>query len=511
MSSRRFTPPLRIDGVPSAPPISHATTMSTPAVVVPLTSSGIGGTSHTVTAIRTLISALLALATLLAPRTATAQGASVYTHSACMLARAAAGVADPCADGSAIFYGPAALALQPAVLSVGVIPIHTESTFTFDTTGARFESRQGTAWVPHVWAAFRPSSRLGAGLGLWAPYGLETRWPLSFEGRFTGYDNKLASVYIQPTVAYQVIPRRLSLGAGLDIVRGSVEIHQRRDLATTLIPGTTIPFAALGVPLGTDFADLALDVDAWTATFHIGAQALITDRLSLGIRYLHTAHLDLDGPAAFRQIETGIPLPAGNPFGLPPGTPIDVVLAPLFDLGAPLSDQPVSTDLTLPNQFVVGLRYRATEPLHLLFDYQWTGWRHFDEAALAFPRAPADTLFLDFRSTSTFRLGADYAPSRLWAFRGGVVYNNAAESDVSVSPLLPEARRWTFTTGLGYRIADHFRADAGFEYVAQADRRGHVRPRTSRAQTAAQINRGTYESHALAVGLTLRYTFTGAK
>jgi long-chain fatty acid transport protein len=327
-----------------------------------------------------------------------------------------------------------------------------------------------------------------------------------------GYHNKLSSIYIQPTLAYQAVRRRLALGAGLDIVRGSVEIHRRTDLATTLIPGTNLTFAALGVPAGTDFADLALRVHAWSATFHVGVEALLSKRLSIGARYLHTAHLDLDeGSADFTEIETGFPLPPGNPFGLLPGTPIDLVLAPLFAPGGPLSDQQFSTDLTFPNQFVAGLRFLATPPLRLLLDYQWTGWRHVDQAALAFQRAPADTLFLDFRNTSTVRLGADYALSPLWALRAGIIYNNAAEPDVSVSPLLPEARRWSFTTGFGYRLDTSFYADAGVEYVAQADRRGHVRPRTSRAQTAAELNRGTYESHAVAVALTLWYGLGGRR
>jgi long-chain fatty acid transport protein len=457
-----------------------------------------------------LAAALLAAA--LAPPLLSAQGFGVYTHSGCMIGRASAGVADPCADGSAVFHGPAALAFQPGALAVGIVPIHTKSTFTFDSTGARFGSRQGTTWVPHAWATFRPAPRVGVGIGLWAPNGLRTRWPLNFEGRFVGYRNELSTIYIQPTIAYQAVRRRLALGAGLDIVRGAIEIHQRRDLATTLIPGTDITFAALGVPLGTDFADLALKAHDWTASFHLGIEAILSDRFSLGARYLHTAHLDLDGGTArFTEIETGLPLPAGNPFGLPPGTPIDLVLAPLFAPGGPLSDQRFNTDLTLPNQFVVGLRFLAAEPLRLLLDYQWTGWRHVDQAPIDFERAPADTLFLDFRNTSTIRLGADYALSSLWALRAGVLYNNAAEPDVSVSPLLPEARRWTFSTGFGYRIADHFYADAGIEYVAQADRRGHVRPRTSRSQTAEELNRGVYESHAVAVGVTLWYALGGRR
>lgn len=448
----------------------------------------------------------------LAAQHLSAQGAGVYTHSACMIARAAAGVADPCADGSAVFYGPAALALQPVALSAGIVPLYTKSTFIFDGTGARFGSEQGTTWIPHAWATARPADRVGLGLGFWAPFGLRTRWPLDFEGRFVGYRNELSSIYIQPTIAYQAVRRRLAFGAGLDIVRGAVEIHRRIDLATTLIPGTTIPFAALGIPLGTDFADLALDADAWAATFHLGVEAILSDRLSLGARYLHSAHLNLnDGTAAFTQIETGIPLPPDNPFDLPPGTPIDLVLAPLFVPGGPLSEQGVSSDLTLPNQFVVGLRFLAASTLRLLLDYQWTGWHHFDEAPLRFQRAPTDTLFLLFRNTSTIRLGTDYQIAPLWAIRAGIYYNNAAEPDIGVSPLLPEARRWAFTTGVGYRIAKRFHGDVGFEYLAQADRRGRVRPQTSRDQTAAELNVGIYEAHAVAVGVTLSYILGRAR
>src|SRR5947199_302817 len=83
-------------------------------------------------------------------------------------------------------------------------------------------------------------------LVLFAPYGLETRWPLAFDGRFAGYKNILQSLYIQPTLAYQVSPR-LSLGAGLDVVLGKVELNQRLDLADQLVP---LP----GVPAGTRFS-----------------------------------------------------------------------------------------------------------------------------------------------------------------------------------------------------------------------------------------------------------------
>src|SRR5690606_24022163 len=125
---------------------------------------------------------------------------------------------------------------------------------------------------------------------------------------------------------------------------------------------------------------------------------------------LHTAHLrEDDGSAEFRQTRTGFPLPAGNPFGLPAGTPVDVVLAPLFQPGGTLSDQRLRTELTLANQLVLGARYLAGTRVALFADYQWTGWDTFDEAPLDFQRAPDEVLLLDWENTSTFRFGAEYA------------------------------------------------------------------------------------------------------
>ncbi|MCZ6753857.1 MAG: long-chain fatty acid transporter, partial [Gemmatimonadetes bacterium] len=49
----------------------------------------------------------LALGALALPTTASAQGFSVYEHSACAMGRAGATVADPCLDGSSMFFNPA--------------------------------------------------------------------------------------------------------------------------------------------------------------------------------------------------------------------------------------------------------------------------------------------------------------------------------------------------------------------------------------------------------------------
>lgn len=448
---------------------------------------------------------VIPLVALLAAGSLHAQGLSIHSHSGCALARNSTGVAEPCLDGSAVFYNPAALASQRGVVSGGAIALYSKSTFTFDGTGEAFDSRQGTEIAPHGWFVARLAPRIGAGIGFWAPYGLSTAWPLDFEGRYDGYDNTLRGIYIQPTVAAELIPERLALGAGVAAVYGNVEVFRRIDLATRAIPGTGLTFGDIGVPEGTDFADVRLKVDDWSATFHVGLQFRPSDRWSFGARYLHTAHLDLTGTADFREIPTGFLLPPGNPFGLPAGTPIDVVLAPQFDPGGPLSNQRLNTEITLPNQLVAGLRFSATSTTKLFLDYQWTGWSEFDRAVLDLENAPADTIFLDYEDASTYRIAVEYAPRDALTVRGGILHNTAAAPAVSVDPLLPEAKRTSFAAGLGLGITERFTADVGLEVLFQKERRGRVRPRTSADQTAADLNVGRYSAHGVFGGVTFSY------
>jgi long-chain fatty acid transport protein len=436
-----------------------------------------------------------------------AQGSSVYAQSACMTARAGAGVAAPCADGSAIFYNPAALATQQSTLGLGVAGIRSGGSFIHDGTGTEVKRDVAVTPVPHGWANFRATDRLAVGVGVWAPYGLGIEWPESFEGRFVGYDNSLRALYIQPTVAYQLIPDVLSLGVGFDYVRSSVNITQRLDLANqaTPIPGRT--FGDLGIPRGTDFAEAILEGDGTGTGWHVGMQ-MQTRRFDVGMRYLHGVKASFDDAVAhFHPIATGLVLPAGNPFGLPAGTPVDALVASAFEPQKPLCHQALSTEMTFPSQFVAGLRVRLSPQLALLGDYQWTEWKSFDEFPLAFEYAPRSTLILDYRNTSTVRLAVDYAATDALQLRGGFIRNTAATPDETVTPLLPEAERTYLAAGLGYRFADRLTADMGYQYIHQDDRRGRVQPRPTREFGAEDLNVGVYTSTGHILGLTLSYEF----
>lgn len=84
------------------------------------------------------------------PAALQAQGSAVQTHSSCATATGAAGVANPCEDGSAVLFNPAALALQPSVVGIGWTGITTSGAFVFDPAqgGQVFERESQTSSVP---------------------------------------------------------------------------------------------------------------------------------------------------------------------------------------------------------------------------------------------------------------------------------------------------------------------------------------------------------------------------
>ena len=464
----------------------------------------------------------IAVAALAGPATVQAQGSNVMQHTACATARAAAGAAAPCEDGSAVLFNPAALANQQSVVGLSVTAIGTEGGFTFDT-GESVQRDLTFTPVPSGFLNYRIGDRLAAGFGVFAPFGLGVEWPVcpaanprgceaNFEGRYVGFDNTLRNVFLQPTVAYQVAPW-LSLGAGLDVVLSSIEINQRVDLATTPTGATNpvtrnpLTFAELGVPRGTDFAEARLAGEGTGFTFNVGAQARLTEQLSLGVRYIHSTEVDLDGDANFTPVATGLTLAQGNPLGAPAGTPVDALLASQFASGA-LQDQGLSTSLTLPRMLTVGAAFTPMESLRFLADYQYTGWESFDVARIDFAGTGIDTdLVLDYQNTHTYLLAGEFGARDGLLVRAGFRYNTAAERDASVSPLLPEAERNYYTLGLGYRLSDALGLDVGYQYVDQSDRRGRVRGRTSLGQTADQLNVGVYSVEGHVLSGTLSYRF----
>ncbi|HMH82713.1 MAG TPA: outer membrane protein transport protein [Gemmatimonadales bacterium] len=456
-----------------------------------------------------------------------AQGFGIFEQGACAMGRAGTGAAAPCADGSAMFFNPAGLAgLKGGRATVGVTLLDVQGAFTDDIFQAKTSLDDPLIAVPQVYISYGATSKLGIGVGLFAPYGLETQWPLAFDGRFAGYKNILQSVYIQPTIAYQVTSG-LSVGGGLDIVLGKVELNQRLDLADAPVPLPGVPlgttFSQFGIAPGTDFADVHLEATKTTVAAHFGAIYKVTDRLSLGANFLTQAKFDYAGIATFTQVPTNLVVPADltvDPLTIPAGCSVDDLLsAPtaacngigLNVFNTVFTTQPVTTTIKNPSQLTLGVAYKIASGWTVLGDYQHTWWNQFNELVIVFPQDLSGALdrhlYERYRNTDGFRLGAEWAKDAKWTVRGGYLYHGGAAPAATVTPLLPEGDRNEFTGGATIKLGSVLTADLAYQYIRQNDRRGRTREPILNQVPTTGLNNGLYSFHAHLFGVSLGYAF----
>lgn len=431
-----------------------------------------------------------------------AQGFGVYELNTCTMGRGGVAAARPCADGSAIFFNPAGLAgLAGTHVSAGVTLIHAQGGFTDDVFAQKTDLTNPTIPVPNGFFTLAVSPKLTLGIGAYAPYGLETKWPVAgFDGRFLAYNTKIHSIYIQPTIGYQV-GNWLKVGVGVAYIHSSLGLHQHLDLASqSAAPGIT--FASLGVLPGTDFANADLTASGNGFAVNFGGIIKVSDRLSIGGHWLTKKTITYDGDAVFKQLFTRLTLAPSNPLGLPGGTPVDAVLGPEFQAGGPLASGAASTSIVMPPQGSLGFAYNVRDNWTIMADYQYVVWGWFQSVVIKFQNPTTPTLSLSPKNKDThgIRLGTEYDPSPKLTLRGGYLYHTASSPTDFVTPLLPEAPRNEFTVGLGYAFTPKLHGDFAYQYIAQQDRRGRVFP-------PPVSNTGVYEFSAHLFGAGLAYTF----
>jgi long-chain fatty acid transport protein len=446
------------------------------------------------------------------PRVATAQGYGVYEQGACAMARAGTAVASPCADGSSIFFNPAGItSAERQQLSVGGTLIAPKGTFTNDMSGLSGSLKNAVYPVPNFYYV-RPlgGGRAAAGIGLFAPYGLTTEWPDNFEGRFLGYKSRIAAIYVQPTAAVKLGPKA-SIGAGLDLSFVSVQLRQRLELSSQIASPPFTTFGNLGIPYGTEFADVNLKGSGHGIGYHVGLEVEPVPGITVGGRYLSRQLVKIeDATAEISQIMTGIVLPANNPISAAGGgtapVPIDNLLAPQFGTGGPLTNQSGATYLRFPEQLVLGIGFQATPKAKLLFDFQYTNWTVFNQLQLEFEKLGQRVLREGYQKAYGFRFGGEYALAPSATIRAGYYTHGAAAPAETVTPNLPEGARNSITVGLGTHLMRNLTVDLAYQYISQADRRGRSVD-GGMAEPTASVNNGLYTFHAHLFGATFAFAF----
>jgi long-chain fatty acid transport protein len=461
---------------------------------------------------RPALRSLLALAVLLAPAAARAQGFGVNEIGSCAVARSNAVVAAPCADASTIYWNPAyasRLGTGWSVLGgVGLIDIAGE--FERDTTGVVYETTAPVIPVPHLFVNYmRPNSRRSVGVGVYVPYGLTMEWGADFPGRFQAQRASIATVYVQPNFGIR-INDAWSIGGGPIFGHSTVELKRSIDLSEQMTTTPGVTFAHLGIPRRTEFARAELEGSAFGVGGQVGVHGRLSPAWTVGARFMLPIFFEYAADAHFTQVNTGLVLGGALPPSIPAGTNVDDLVRPSFSPPGPLVSQRVRAKIVHPAQVQAGFGYTGFPNVTLGVDYAWVGWKNLNQIVLDFRgSAPDVTLIQEYNHSSAIRVSAEYALQQIQGarLRAGFAGVASAAPDATVTPLLPEQDRNYLTVGAGLPVWQAWTIDAAYARVRTPGRRGRIVERTSTAQTASQLNGGVYTLNANVFSVSLKGSF----
>lgn len=391
-----------------------------------------------------------------------ASGFALPEYSAFGIGTTNTAVANP-RDPGAIPYNPAAMSFhERSSLAIGTLFINPN--FAVRNQTGRRES-DGANWfaAPMIQAALRVDPRWSVGLGITAPFGLETRWQVGTFPALTGpfsphpTQSKLEVVALTPTVSY-LLSDQLAVAAGLDY------------------------YHARSARLGSSLADLDGDGDGWG--FNLSA-LYRRDAISLGINFRSAATVELSGQ--YRPL---------NPT--------------LVQLGLLPPAQGVELDLDLPWRLQLGARYEIDPRLAVEFNWTRTGWSEFDQIK-AVGRGTGQRLAQEdnrWTDASAYRLAVTYDLHPQTQLRLGYTYDQTGQRDRYFSVRVPDSDRHLFGIGLGRQFDGGWRVDAGYLYVHFEDRRIQGRPYRGGSEiNGTSALDGRYQAHAHLFGIEVGKSF----
>ncbi len=211
-------------------------------------------------------------------------------------------------DASAIFYNPAGLGYQSGLSIVAGVSLAAPTQTATLGGGDPFKAVSSVFVLPTLYVAGRLSDRLAIGLGVFTHHGGGANWEnpdetRPFQGRFLTLRTRIQSVTFNPTLTIRVT-EELSIGGGVDVEMGSLEIV--RNLALASAEGR-IALSGSSLAVGGNAGVLARLLDGrlnFALTFRSAINMQFND-MKVGI----TAPPGVSLPLPYTQGKTEIPTP----------------------------------------------------------------------------------------------------------------------------------------------------------------------------------------------------------
>ncbi|MGF1866994.1 outer membrane protein transport protein [Enterovibrio norvegicus] len=374
----------------------------------------------------------IALAVALAAPSAWSAGFQVSEHSASGLGRAYAGDAAIADNASVIGRNPAQMTMfKEAQLSTALHIVDPEIDITDTSNNQKASDVAPMQFVPATYYVSPINDKWAWGVGLYTVYGVATDYPDAFEAGDVAGDTSLASVNLNPSIAYR-LNEQVSFGAGINVVYAIAELNRH--------------IGALAPTFESDnFSEklISMEGDTWGFGWNVGALFELDKDNRFGIAYRSEVELDFSGDFTDHQ-------------GSITGT----------------KGQVVTGDLSVPLPAVAELSgfHQLNPSLAVHYSMMWSQWSSFTELKATSAQCTSDGVQgvcfdkqEDYESVFRWSLGTTYDISEDWTVRTGFAFDEkAGKSTLSI----PDSDRYWFSAGATYRYSSNLTFDAGVTYIA---------------------------------------------
>ena len=398
------------------------------------------------------------------------------------------GIAGQNNDPIVVYENPAALtSLKGTQITIGGTWENFHGDYE-DNTGSTAKMRSLDVGIPNfaVTQSFM-DGKIGAGLSVGDPYGLETHWSGDSPLRYTATNSVMHIVTVSPAVAYQIDPM-VSVGLGGDyfnVFDASLEKH---------IDSTAVNYAN-GYFASSPDANSRLDGTGTNWGYHAGVVLQPNEQNSFGLTYHSKVKLTITGTASI--------------------TGMSGVAATLF--GGPEAQTSAFTDIFIPQNIQLGYAYKPTDRWTLEADTAWYDWNSSRDINIRYtdPRFTALSAAVNPRPTNwrnewTAATGANYKATDRLQLRGGFWYIPATSPDSTFSPAFMDLSRYAVCAGAGYKLTDALTIDFAYNAIFFHSRQIDNTLTAGAALPPNNTVSGNYSNFTNLVALNFTYRF-GAK
>lgn len=414
---------------------------------------------------------------------AQAAGFALIENSASGMGNAFAGAAAIGEDASTVYFNPAAMTrLSGNNISVAGHTISTSADFTNEgSTSVSTAPLSGTdddggvnAIVPNFYYTNQLSDYWTFGLGVNAPFGLETNYDEDWVGRYSATKSEVMTLNINPSLAAKVSDK-FSLGFGFNIQYMEATLANQMDsgaICTKLLAsdptsgfyndvnGAATDCAVThGLVIGSSAVDSSqsLNGDSWSWGMNIGMLYDISESTTLGVAYRSAVSHGLDGNVDFSRSTELDTFLTGN-----------VQYNALFNNNTP----GIESTTQLPDTLSVSVTHAATDKMVILGDITWTDWSKFDELKIEFDNEyqTTSTTPENWGSSLRFSVGMNYQASDAIKYRVGLALDQTpiGSAEERTARIPGNDRTW-ISLGMGYKFSPEMSMDVGYSHLMVDD------------------------------------------